>query len=187
MKCYCEQSNRTVQIDCWKWFKQIASWHVFFAPYTARDIITNMSFNISKRWHSYGTDVFQFLYHLSLCNAYFVQNIKYTCRLEFKRLHHVFIQDKVANIVSQAFTVGVASNAGYADSSRAPGLTSGLQGSVNVHRGSLLLVLQWQCISSFVFYIYIYAILLPNFLCVPPLAIEIYILVIRYRNGTRTK
>ena len=34
-----------------------------------------------------------------------------------------------------------------------PGLTSGLQGSVNVHRRALLLVPQWQCISSFVFYI----------------------------------
>ena len=33
-----------------------------------------------------------------------------------------------------------ASQAGDADSSRAPGLTSGLQGSVNVHRGALLLV-----------------------------------------------
>ena len=42
-----------------------------------------------------------------------------------------------------------------ADSSQAPGLTSGLQGSVNVHRGALLLVPQWQCISSFVFYILI--------------------------------
>ena len=31
---------------------------------------------------------------------------------------------------------------GDADSSRAPGLTSGLQGSVNVHRGALLLVPQ---------------------------------------------
>ena len=29
-----------------------------------------------------------------------------------------------------------ASQAGDADSSRAPGLTSGLQGSVNVHRGT---------------------------------------------------
>ena len=48
---------------------------------------------------------------------------------------------------------GMASQAGDADSSRAPGLTSGLQGSVNVHRGALLLVPQWQCISSFVFYI----------------------------------
>ena len=44
---------------------------------------------------------------------------------------------------------GVASQAGDADSSRAPGPTSGLQGSVNVHRGALLMVL--QCISSFVF------------------------------------
>ena len=48
---------------------------------------------------------------------------------------------------------GAASQAGDAVSSRAPGLTSGLQGSVNVHRGALLLVPQWQCISSFVFYI----------------------------------
>ena len=49
---------------------------------------------------------------------------------------------------------GAASQAGDADSSRAPGLTSGLQGSLNVRRGALLLVPQWQCISSFVFYIY---------------------------------
>ena len=39
-----------------------------------------------------------------------------------------------------AFMAGAASQAGDADSSRAPGLTSGLQGSVNVHRGALLLV-----------------------------------------------
>ena len=49
---------------------------------------------------------------------------------------------------------GAASQAGDADSSRAPGLTSGFQGSMNVHRGALLLVPQWQCISSFVFYMY---------------------------------
>ena len=55
--------------------------------------------------------------------------------------------------VSRAFMAGAASQAGDADSSRTPGLTSGLQGSVNVHRGALLLVPQWQCISSFVFYI----------------------------------
>ena len=52
-------------------------------------------------------------------------------------------------VVSRAFMA--ASQAGDADSSRAPGLTSVLQGSVNVHRGALLLVPQWQCISSFVF------------------------------------
>ena len=45
-----------------------------------------------------------------------------------------------------------ASQVEDADSSRAPGLTSGLQGSVNVRRGALLLVPQWQYISSFVFY-----------------------------------
>ena len=44
--------------------------------------------------------------------------------------------------------VGAASRAGDADSSRAPCLTSGLQGSVNVHRGALLFVPQWHCISS---------------------------------------
>ena len=37
---------------------------------------------------------------------------------------------------------GAASQAGDADSSRAPGLTSGFQGSVNVQRGTLLLVPQ---------------------------------------------
>ena len=55
-------------------------------------------------------------------------------------------------VVSRAFMAGVASQAGDADSSRAPGLTSGLQGSVNAHRGALLLVPQWQYIISFVFY-----------------------------------
>ena len=43
-----------------------------------------------------------------------------------------------------------ASQAGDADSSRAPDLISCLQ-SVNVHRGTLLLVQQCQCISSSVF------------------------------------
>ena len=45
-------------------------------------------------------------------------------------------------VVSRAFMAGAASQAGDADSSRAPGLTSGLQGSVNVHRVALLLVTQ---------------------------------------------
>ena len=45
-----------------------------------------------------------------------------------------------------------AGRAGDADSSRAPGLASCLQGSVNVHRGALLMVPEWQCTSSFVFY-----------------------------------
>ena len=54
---------------------------------------------------------------------------------------------------------GAARQAGDADSSRAPVLTSGLQGSENVHRGALLLVQQLRCISSFVFYIHINGIL----------------------------
>ena len=56
-------------------------------------------------------------------------------------------------VVSRAFMVGAARQAEDSDSSRAPGLTSGLQGSVIVHCDALLLVPQWQCISSFVFYI----------------------------------
>ena len=56
-------------------------------------------------------------------------------------------------VVSRAFMAGAASQAGDADSSRAPCLTSGLQESVIVHLGALLLVSQWQSISSFVFYI----------------------------------
>ena len=56
-------------------------------------------------------------------------------------------------VVSRAFMTGAASQAGDADSSRAPVLTSGLQGSLNFHRCALLLVPQWRCISSFVFYI----------------------------------
>ena len=52
-------------------------------------------------------------------------------------------------VVSRAFMTGAATQAGDADSSRIPGLTSILQGSVNVHRGALLFVPQWQCISSF--------------------------------------
>ena len=43
-------------------------------------------------------------------------------------------------VLSWAFMAGAASQAGDADSSRAPGLTSGLQGYVNVHRGALWLV-----------------------------------------------
>ena len=45
-------------------------------------------------------------------------------------------------VVSRAFIAGAASQVGDANSSRAPGLTSGLQGSVNVHSGALLLVPQ---------------------------------------------
>ena len=45
-------------------------------------------------------------------------------------------------VVSRAFMAGMASQAGDADASRASGLTSGLQGSVNVYRGALLLVPQ---------------------------------------------
>ena len=45
-------------------------------------------------------------------------------------------------VVSRASMAGTTSQAEDADSSQAPGLTSGLQGSVNVHRGALLLASQ---------------------------------------------
>ena len=45
-------------------------------------------------------------------------------------------------VVSRTFMAGTASQAGDADSSREPGLTSGLQGSVNVNRVAPLLVPQ---------------------------------------------
>ena len=51
--------------------------------------------------------------------------------------HHIY-----TFVVSRAFMAGVASQAGDADSSWAPGLTSSLQGSVNIHRGTELLVPQ---------------------------------------------
>ena len=41
-------------------------------------------------------------------------------------------------VVSRAFMTGAASQAGDADSSRVSGLATGLQGSVNVHRGAVL-------------------------------------------------
>ena len=66
-------------------------------------------------------------------------------------------------VVSRAFMAGAASQAGDADSSRAPGFTSDLQGFENVHRGALLLVPQWQCISSFVFYVRVSSALLHRY------------------------
>ena len=65
----------------------------------------------------------------------------------------LIIERTIGFVLSRVFMAGAASPAGDADSSRAPGRTSGLQGSVNVHRGTLLFVPQWQCTSSFVFYI----------------------------------
>ena len=53
-------------------------------------------------------------------------------------------------VVSREFMAGASSQAGDADSSRAPGLTSGLQGSMNAYRSALLMVPQWQCNNSFV-------------------------------------
>ena len=47
----------------------------------------------------------------------------------------------------------VACQAGDADTSGTPGLTSGFQGPMNVLSGSLLFMPHWMCINSLVFYI----------------------------------
>ena len=65
----------------------------------------------------------------------------------------VILSYKLRNVTYNRIVNCNHSQAGDAVSSRAPGLTSWFQGSVNVHRGALLLLSQWQCISSFVFYI----------------------------------
>ena len=46
------------------------------------------------------------------------------------------------SVLSRAFMAITTSQEGDADSSRAPGLTSGFQGSMNVHSGALLLLPQ---------------------------------------------
>ena len=72
-----------------------------------------------------------------------------------------FIMNISQNVVDNEtkYNIGILpdsffNNASDADSSGAPGLISGLQGSMNVNRGALLLVPQRQCISSFVLNIY---------------------------------
>ena len=55
----------------------------------------------------------------------------------------LYIRQELCNILFDCFRFAdAASQAGDADSSRVPGLTSGLQGSVNVQRGALFLVQQ---------------------------------------------
>ena len=49
-------------------------------------------------------------------------------------------------VVSRAFMAGAASQTGDADSYRAPGLTSGLQGSMNVHCGAIVGATAFICI-----------------------------------------
>ena len=61
----------------------------------------------------------------------------------------VIFSYKLRNVTYNRIANCNHSQAGDADSSRAPGLTSWFQGSGNVHRGALLLVSQWQCISFF--------------------------------------
>ena len=101
----------------------------------------------------------RFIYKL-LINGFFYYTLcgegnEWRPNTRSKRMVHIVSMSSLhiyTLIVSRVFMAGAASQAGDADSSRAPGLTSGLQRSVNVHRGSLLLVPQWRCTRSFVFY-----------------------------------
>ena len=45
---------------------------------------------------------------------------------------------------------GVASQEGDADSSRAPGLTSGFQGSIGVYFGNILFMSHSRCINTYI-------------------------------------
>ena len=60
----------------------------------------------------------------------------------FLLLHMVYVLKATFLCISILLLAGSASQAGDADPSQAPGLTSGLQGSANVHRGALLFVPQ---------------------------------------------
>ena len=86
------------------------------------------------------TQVLLCLFPGVLCLWHFL----YSVGPHLKSSLHIYTFD-----VSRAFMAGAASQARDADSSRTPGLTSGLQGSVNVHRGALLLVHQFFCILYF--------------------------------------
>ena len=56
-------------------------------------------------------------------------------------------------VVSRAFMAGAASQAGDTESSRAPGLTSGLQVSMNAHGGALLLVFVFYAVAKIVMHV----------------------------------
>ena len=86
-----------------------------------------------------------FFLHTNVAMAWICFNILVCCRCDTSYIVSVHIQCQASIytlFVSRAFMAGAASQAGDADSLRARGLTSGFQGSVNVHRGALLLVPQ---------------------------------------------
>ena len=69
-----------------------------------------------------------------------IKNQKSFCK--FSTTRHKLRKTKTNMFEMKPFMTGTVSQAGDADSSRAPGLTSGLQGFVNVNRGALLWVPQ---------------------------------------------
>ena len=85
-----------------------------------------------------------------------IMPFSWCCGCDTSLIVSVHIQCKClhiyTNVVSRAFMADAASQAGDADSSRAPGLISGLQGSVNVHRGALLLVPQSDSSSVLLYF-----------------------------------
>ena len=116
--------------------------------------ITNFPFLSSNIPSSpaYGVFICQLIRYARACSSYecFILMAR---RLSSKLLKQGYLMERLKSSFSLVFMAGAASQAGDADSSRAPGLTSGFQGSVNVHRGALLLVPTVIVHQFFVFYI----------------------------------
>ena len=106
------------------------------------------------------------LYHIqSICFCFFPGVLWLWHLLYSLGPHSVSGLNLYIFVVSRAFMAGAAGQAGDANSSRVPGLNSGLQGSLNVYRDDLLLLPHWQRISSFVFYIDIRLLLHKKAIC----------------------
>ena len=145
----------------------VLSYVMFVCPEEDADSVENLTINLSSivsRFSLFCAFIFSYMTRINFYIDPILMWIENVC---FPRVlwlwhflysvgpHQVSSLHIYTFVVSRAFMAGAASQAGDADTSRAPGLTSDLQGSVNVHRCALLLVPQWQCISYFVFYIVI--------------------------------
>ena len=135
-------------------------------------IIWEIYFPIFKLMRSLAIENYAVYCVLFLSNGYREQQTRLSSTVDIRVLLYINVINFIllflhiyTPVVSRAFMAVAASQAGDADSSRAPGLTSGLQRSVTVHRGVLLLVQQWQCISSFVFYTWNHFAIISSVIC----------------------
>ena len=116
--CYCHSDSASVLL----YFTFLS--HLFPLPCGAGSTVLREGFDSSV--------IMPFSWCVVAVDTSYIVSVNIQCQAL-----HIYIF-----VVSRAFVAGAASQAGDVDSSRAPGLTSGLQGSVNVHRGALLLVPQ---------------------------------------------